>query len=611
MERPLALLVCRDTGGRRWGPRWLERAGLEGIVAPPGREALRAIELRDPGVVIFDSTSRAGGRGRDKIYQACTARDVPILAICATEKQIQHALESGVADVMRRPIDWRIASHRARRLARSHLSMRELVEARSALDRAISLAAQASLDRERQINMDRLTRLPNGRAFRRLVDRTLAAPSGPRGTVGLFLVDLDRFGAINANYGREAGDAVLARIGSRLSECVTGGDLFALGRRRARTAAVARLENDRFGLMVGGALATEELAEIARKVLERISARVEVDGVAVYPSASLGVARWPGEGRSAEELLRHSETALLDAKRRGGGLFSFYRRSLDELAGQKLELDTQLRRSFERGELFLRYQPLLEVKSGRVVGAEALLRWDHPERGEIAPLDFIPVAEETGLMVSIGGWVLETACRQLRSWIDAGHPPMRMAVNLSLCQLRRGDLPQTVAKVLRDAGIEAGLLELELSERGVLRQDADSIGQLRALKALGVRLSLDDFGTGDSVIAHLRRLPIDSLKIDRSFVVGASENEQDAAIAAAITAMAHRLDIAVIAEGVESDEQLGRLRDWGCDEYQGFICSPPAAPEAFASLLNGTSPGSPRQLEGETRPTPDETGREL
>ena len=245
-----------------------------------------------------------------------------------------------------------------------------------------------------------------------------------------------------------------------------------------------------------------------------------------------------------------------------------------------------LRKSLECHEFTLSYQPLVRVEDGRFVGAEALLRWNHPELGRVPPLDFIPVAEETGLMVPIGAWVIRTACEELKSWIGAGLPPMRMSVNVALCQFLRGGLTEIVDGILKDVGVPPELLELELSERGVLRGSTEIIRQLNDLKSLGVRLSVDDFGTGNSAIAYLKGFDLDVLKIDRSYIRGILKNDDDAAIASAMVAMAHKLNLTVVAEGIEHEEQLELLRAWGCDEFQGFMVSPPVPSDEFRELVD-------------------------
>ena len=280
-----------------------------------------------------------------------------------------------------------------------------------------------------------------------------------------------------------------------------------------------------------------------------------------------------------------------EAKRNGGGLVKPYSMALDRDTVRRVQLGRLLRSAVEREDLKLYYQPLVDLTDQRVLGAEALLRWEHPELGPVSPAEFIPLAEESGLMVRLGKWVLRTACRQLREWVDQGLSPLRVAINVSLCQLVRGDLAAAVREVLEETGVDGSMLELELSERGVLRADPVVLRQLADIKEMGVRLAVDDFGTGNSAIAYLKRFPLDTLKIDKSYVRGVAASEHDAAIASATIAMAHQLRLDVVAEGVEHTEQLDFLRECGCDEYQGFLFSPAVPPGEFGRLLaRGTTP---------------------
>jgi EAL domain-containing protein (putative c-di-GMP-specific phosphodiesterase class I) len=312
---------------------------------------------------------------------------------------------------------------------------------------------------------------------------------------------------------------------------------------------------------------------------------MDVGETQVFLSASIGVAVASSVDTDAEALLQHADTALFAAKRRGGGQYQLYSEALGLETEAKLDVDRRLRRAIQRGELHLHYQPLVETGGRRMLGVEALLRWNDPERGSIPPNDFVPVAEDTGLMTTIGTWVLATACRQLRAWLDEGLPPMRMAVNVARCQLERGDFAAEVERVLGETGIDPALLELELSERGALRNDPTIVAQMRRLKALGVRLVVDDFGTGQSAIAHLQQFALDGLKIDRSFVRGLTQDASSFTITSAVAAMAHRLQLTVVAEGVETDAELARVSECGCEVVQGFLFSRPVPAEELRGRL--------------------------
>jgi EAL domain-containing protein (putative c-di-GMP-specific phosphodiesterase class I) len=321
-----------------------------------------------------------------------------------------------------------------------------------------------------------------------------------------------------------------------------------------------------------------------RVLLDRLSGRYFAGDEAIMLCTGVGVALAPSDGRSGETLLQKAEMAAAEAAE-SGGTIRFYGQSSHRVTERSRAIIRLLASALDRGELALHYQPLVEGAEAAVTAAEALLRWESPELGSVPPSEFVPLAEEAGLMMQVGSWVIRTACQQVRAWRDAGLPAPRVAVNVSLCQLVRGDLAQVVKDALEESGIGAELLELELSERGVLRSDPDIIRQLHAIKALGVRLAIDDFGTGNSAIVYLKQFPIDVMKIDQSFVAGVGRSAEDAAITSATIAMARQLGLRVVAEGVEEPHQVEFLRRHGCSEYQGFLFSPPVPASDFAELL--------------------------
>ena len=350
------------------------------------------------------------------------------------------------------------------------------------------------------------------------------------------------------------------------------------------SAALGRLSGDEFTVLLTHVAGRSAAARAALGLQKCWSQPFTVAGQEVSLSASVGVALYPEDGGTAEALLQRAEAAMKSARLQGGGCFRFYDASRDHNQ-REFEIETELRGALERGELEVHYQPLVDGVHQRVVAAEALLRWQHPRLGDVSPGEFIPVAETSGLVVPIGRWVLRTACEQLRGWLDAGLPRVRVAVNVALAQLRRGDLLEEVRSVLEELELEPALLELEISERGALRDEPEVMDELFALKSLGVRIAVDDFGTGESAIVYLKRFPIDVLKIDRSYVKGMVENEQDSDLASAMVALGHQLRLSVVAEGVELESQVERLRNLECDELQGFLFSPAVRAEEFGALL--------------------------
>ena len=327
-----------------------------------------------------------------------------------------------------------------------------------------------------------------------------------------------------------------------------------------------------------------ELAGLQQLLVEQLSRPVHISGQTVYLSACVGVSLFPQDASDVDSLLQRADNAMRDAQSRGGG-FKFYCTETDAAAARKLKLEHMLHEALDNDGLTLAYQPITTAADGRITGAEALLRWEQPDGRFISPTEFVPIAEESGLMIRVGEVVLERACAQLMHWLDAGVALEHMCVNVSKVQLMSGEFARTVGRVLDTHGIEPGRLELELSERGVLSGDYDVINQLRDIKKLGVVLSIDDFGTGDSAIAYLKELPVDVLKIDRYYISGLTVDRKDAAIISAMIALGHSLDMKIVAEGVETKEQHDVLRLLGCDELQGFYMSEPVGSDVFVNLV--------------------------
>jgi diguanylate cyclase (GGDEF)-like protein len=427
-----------------------------------------------------------------------------------------------------------------------------------------------------------VTGLPVRSHFEAVVDRAIAsAPGDTHGVVAL--VNLDHFATAKRTLGRAGANAILQQVAQQIMAAVRSEEL--IGRvSGASITTVARLDGEVFGVLLTG-LATRDDAVRSVQLLHDRTARTlaEIDGGYAL-TASAGAAIAPSDGRTAEALLLRADLAL-DQARMAGGAVRFHNEANYQHHAGSLPIHRCLLTALARGEMHLHYQPLIDRREGRVTAAEALLRWDSPELGRVAPATFVPVAEESGLMVQVGTWVLGQACRQLRTWINQGLPAIRMCVNVSLCQLVRSDLVRVVRETLAETGIEPGLLELEISERGVFHSDPEILRQLHELKKLGVRLSLDDFGTGNSAIACVKHFPIDTIKIDRSFVSGVTSSASDAAIAGATIAMARQLGLNIVAEGVEQGAQLEFLSRHGCENYQGYFFSEPIAATAFGELL--------------------------
>jgi diguanylate cyclase (GGDEF)-like protein len=414
---------------------------------------------------------------------------------------------------------------------------------------------------------DHLTGLPNRVLFNEELQRAIARAERHKRPVTLFFMDLDRFKNINDTLGHQFGDRVLQETAKRLSGCVREGDI------------IARFGGDEFVLLVEELGDPATLADIARKLLSAVSDLGSIDGQDLAVSLSIGICAFPADGRDAQALLAGADIAMYRAKDQGRNGFCFYSAELQSHTPEKLALEAGLRHGLERREFRVYYQPKVDMASGEITGVEALLRWQHPEKGLLLPEKFIHLAEETGLIIPIGLWTLREVCLRTKAWRDAGLPRMPVAVNLSASQFRQKQLVPQLAEILKSTGVDADILELEITESMVMHDPDEAVALMHSLRAMGVRLTIDDFGTGYSSLGYLKRFPINSLKVDRSFVRDLPHSADDVAITRAVIAMAHSLQMNVIAEGVELQEQFDVLRKEGCDEFQGYLFGRPLAEE--------------------------------
>jgi diguanylate cyclase (GGDEF)-like protein/PAS domain S-box-containing protein len=447
------------------------------------------------------------------------------------------------------------------------------------------LRDQTDADREREqmaalAYRDALTGLPNRRLFFDRLTIALAQAHRYRHRLAVVFVDLDRFKSVNDTLGHAAGDELLKAVSQRLDDSVREGDT------------VAHLGGDEFVLLLPGIHYAEDVAKVSHKLVDALRKPFRIQGRDVRMTASGGIGLYPEDGEDADTLLKNADTAMYRAKERGRDNFQLFSPAMAARAIERGALERSLRAALENEEMTLHYQPCLELATGRIVGVEALLRWRRPELGLVMPKDFIALADFTGVILSMGPWVLETACAQLRAWHKRGSRHLWMAVNLSSYELQQEDLVSHVERALVKSGLEPGYLHLEIPE-GYAMQNLDrTVETLRALRAIGVSLSIDGFGAGFSSLAHLRRLPIDRLKIDLAFVRGATTDPDDASVVTAVIAVAHSLDMRVVAQGVEDEAQVTLLRTLRCDEVQGFLWSAPVAPAECERLLSaGGVPG--------------------
>ena len=425
---------------------------------------------------------------------------------------------------------------------------------------------------------DPLTELPNRSVFYERLSHGIVQADRHRWTVGEMFIDLDRFKNVNDTMGHTTGDSLLRQIAARLVDCVRAEDT------------VSRLSGDEFAVVLARLGGEDDAGIVAAKILERLRMPFVVDGAEIAVSASIGITLYPGDADTADVLMRNADIAMYNAKSRGRDNYQFYTAELNERALARIQLEARLRGALERDEFLLHYQPKVLLESGRVCGFEALLRWAPPGESLVSPAEFIPVLEETGLITPVGEWVVVAACRQIAAWRDAGLSTVPVAINLSARQLRRAGFPDAVARTLALFGVEPRLLEVEITESSLMENPDEAQIALRELKALGVTLAIDDFGTGYSSLAYLKRFPFDTLKIDRSFVRDIPGDSDDATITRTILALAHSLSLDVVAEGVETEEQLAFLVAHRCDHAQGFLFAKPAAADVATALLAGGEP---------------------
>jgi diguanylate cyclase (GGDEF)-like protein/PAS domain S-box-containing protein len=438
----------------------------------------------------------------------------------------------------------------------------------------ISQIKQSQAQLEQLAHYDPLTGLPNRLLAHSRLQHAIDRAQRRKTRVAVLYIDLDRFKNVNDSLGHPAGDALLGLVTARLL------------RRLRQEDTLARLGGDEFMLVLEDLVEPGDPIPVAQLLLNLLEQPFMIDDLhEVFLGASIGVSLYPDDAHSVTEMIQHADAAMYLAKESGRNTFRYYTEELSRQASERLGLETRLRRALERNEFTLHYQPQLDITSNRLIGLEVLARWQPPGEAMVSPARFIPIAEETGMIRAIGAWVLEQACRQMRAWLDAGLPELRLAVNLSGRQFQAQDLVAQVGQILARTGMPPHLLELELTESIVMQHASESIAHLQALKALGLQLSVDDFGTGYSSLAYLKRFPIDKLKIDRSFVDGLPDDVDDREIAAAIIAMARSLKLQVLAEGVETREQLEFLRSRGCDSYQGYLYSPPVPADQVELLL--------------------------
>jgi diguanylate cyclase (GGDEF)-like protein len=563
------ILVADDDGMlREIATAMLENAGFAAEAVASGDAAVAACAARMPDLVLLD-VEMPNGNG----YQACSriralpgGREVPIVMVtgCDDAASINLAYDAGATDFVVKPINWPLLAHRIRYVLRG---------------------ARAQAHIQRLAYFDALTGLPNREWIGEYLARSLEAAAQSAQPVALLFVDLDQFKRINDTLGHETGDALLSQVATRLTAALAYA---------GSGAQLARVGGDEFIVVLTGDAGVEAASRCAQRVQSALATPFVQGGYEFVVTPSIGIALYPEHGSDVQTLRKNADLAMYEAKAGGRNQFRLYSSAINTRAVKRLSLEMELRRAFEDGKLEVYYQPQYAALSLELAGAEALLRWFHPQRGQIATADFIAVAEETGLIGDIGRWTLGQVCRDLKEWRAAGLAAPAISVNVSGRDFLRQDVLLRLSRVVEEAHLPASLFELELTE-GVLMQDVEG-GQrsLAALKEYGFALAVDDFGTGYCSLNYLKRFPLDTLKVDRAFVNDITADTDDAAIVRAIIGLGHNLDLKIVAEGVETLEQLEFLRATGCDLVQGYLMSRAIEARSFAQLLRApvrTLPG--------------------
>jgi diguanylate cyclase (GGDEF)-like protein len=542
------------------------------VEAGSAEEALSLLHLESFDLVLSD-INMGGMSGIEMIPLTRSTSPDAVVVMISGQHVIENAIEAmrlGAFDYIVKPFDLQHVEIAVER-ALEHRAL--LVEKRRYENHLEEMIEQRTNELNHLAYHDALTDLPNRILFE---DRLAQALTGARRNdraLGVIFLALDRFKKVHDSLGLAHGYDLLQQVATRLRHHVSESET------------LARFDGDEFAFLLPEIGGTESVVKIIYDINKALQVPFTLEGHELVITASLGVSLFPHDGTDGMTLLKNASAALYRAKEQGGNNYQFYTADMNAKALKRLVLESNLRKGLEREEFEVYYQPQLDVGTGHIVGMEALVRWRHPLLGLVSPSEFIPLAEDTGLIVPLGEWVLRTACRQSQSWQDEGLPPLSLSVNISARQFQQQNLANVVAQILLETRLDPHWLELELTESSIMKNAESAVLMLGKLKVMGVRISIDDFGTGYSSLGYLKRLPIDVLKIDSSFVRDVSEHADDAALVEAIITLAHNLRLKVIAEGVETIEQLKFLFRLRCDEWQGYLYSKPLPPPAFRELV--------------------------
>ena len=542
-ERPVVILADDDPSIRLMVRHVLESEDFDIVEASDGLEAIKAVEKHNPALILLDAVMPGidGFTTCQQIKDNGHA-DIPVMMITGLDDDasVERAYEVGAIDFITKPIKWAVLKHRVKS-----------VVAKVIAERKVQLLAYR----------DTLTDLPNRLLFADRLEQAVIRAERSRTSVALMLVDIDDFKLVNDSFGHEAGDKLIKAVGQLISRSL----------RRADT--IARLGGDEFAVIIEGIDGPQDAISIADNLTTILEHNVRLDDQETYTSASIGIAVYPDDGKDARTILKNADTALFRAKENGRHCFQFYKPEMSVSAMERLDLENSLKAAFENDEFLIHYLPVIDIHKNEIVGVEALLRWQHPDKGMIQPADFLPTVENSGLIIALGEWLIFSVCKQIRLWQDAGLKEQNVSINLAPRQFKEQDLVALFTQAIAENNIEASSLSIEVTERTLIDNVGGVESTLKKLRNMGMKVMLDDFGTGYASLAYLKDFPVDLVKIDREFISGIPDNPGDSEIVDAIAGLTRGLKLDLLAEGVETESQLSVLKNVGCQYGQGFYWS--------------------------------------
>ncbi len=550
-ERPVVVLADDDPSIRLMVRHVLESEDFDIVEAADGLEAIKAVEKYHPALILLDAVM-PGIDGFTTCQQIKDKghTDIPVMMITGLDDDasVERAYEVGAIDFITKPIKWAVLKHRVKS-----------VVAKVIAERKVQLLAYR----------DTLTNLPNRLLFADRLEQSVIRAERSRSAMALMLVDIDDFKLVNDSFGHEAGDKLIKAVGQLISRSL----------RRADT--IARLGGDEFAVIIEGIESPEDAISIADNLTTILEHNVRLDDQETYTSASIGIAVYPEDGKDARTLLKNADTAMFRAKENGRHCFQFYKPEMSVSAMERLELENNLKSAFENDEFQIHYQPVIDIHKNEIVSVEALLRWQHPEKGMIHPSDFISIVEESSLIVALGEWLIVSVCKQLRAWQDSGLKDQKVSINLAPRQFKEQDLVALFTQAIAESGIDGSVISVEITERTLIDNIGEVESTLKKLRTMGIQVMLDDFGTGYASLAYLKEFPVDTVKIDRAFIAGIPDSQEDSAIVDAIAGLTRGLKLGLLAEGVENDRQLNVLKSIGCQYAQGYYWSKPLPADEY------------------------------